>query len=111
DGVEHRQAEVLAAALARRHAADDLGAVVDHLLGVEGALGAGEALDDDLGVLVDQNAHCVSFVLRSPGKAAGRTREMMVPMGGAPGCASLARATDPPLRQPWPPRPPSSRRR
>jgi succinyl-CoA synthetase beta subunit len=37
--------------------ADDLGAVIEHLLGVEAALGAGEALDDDLGVLVDQNAH------------------------------------------------------
>src|SRR5690606_9495623 len=57
DGVEHGQAEVLGAALARGHAADDPGAVLDHLLGVEGALGAGEALDDDLGVLVDQNAH------------------------------------------------------
>src|SRR5690606_4785595 len=62
DGVEHRQAQVLGAALARRHAAHDLGAVLDHLLGVEGALGTGEALDDDLGVLVDQNAHSNSIL-------------------------------------------------
>src|SRR5690606_20706694 len=50
---------VLGAALARGHAADDLGAVVEHLLGVEGALLAGEALHDHLGVLVDQNAHVI----------------------------------------------------
>ena len=54
-GVEHRQFDVGGAALPRGHAADDLGAVIDHLLGVEGALRAGEALDDDLGVLVDQD--------------------------------------------------------
>ena len=38
------------AALARRHAADHPGAVGDRLLGMEGALRAGEALADDLGV-------------------------------------------------------------
>ncbi len=52
-GVEHRPVEVLLAALARRDAADQLGAVGDGLFGVEGALLAGEALADDLGVLVD----------------------------------------------------------
>src|SRR5690606_7227216 len=61
-GVEHRQAQVLGAALAGGHAAHDLGAVLDHPFGVEGALGAGEALDDDLGVLVDQNAHSNSIL-------------------------------------------------
>ena len=45
------------AALARRHAAHHLGAVGDRLLGMEGALRAGEALADDLGVLVDQDGH------------------------------------------------------
>ena len=45
------------AALAGRHAADDVGAVVDHFLGVEGADAAGEALDEDRGVLVDENCH------------------------------------------------------
>jgi hypothetical protein len=38
-------------------AADHLGAVGDRLLGVEGAVLAGEALADDLGVLVDQDGH------------------------------------------------------
>ena len=44
-------------ALARRHAADHLGAVGDRLLGMERALLAGEALADDFGVFVDENAH------------------------------------------------------
>ena len=46
-GVEHRQVEMLGAALARSDAADHLGAVGDRLLGVEGPLRAGEALADD----------------------------------------------------------------
>src|SRR5690606_36960235 len=54
---EHRQAQVGGAALAGGHVADHLGAVFDGLFAVEGALRAGEALADDLGVLVDQNAH------------------------------------------------------
>ena len=45
------------AALPGRDAADHPRAVGDRLLGVEGALRAGEALADDLGVLVDQNGH------------------------------------------------------
>ena len=59
DGVEHRHVGelgigMLGAALARRHAADDLRAVGQRLLGVERALAAGDALADDLGVLVDE---------------------------------------------------------
>src|SRR5690606_2262072 len=57
NGVEHRQAQVSGAALARRHTADHLGAVGNRLLSVEGTLGAGDALADYLGVLVDQDAH------------------------------------------------------
>ncbi|MNZ20484.1 hypothetical protein D3C78_375390 [compost metagenome] len=57
NGVEHRQAEVSGAALARGHAADHLGTVGNRLFGVEGTLTAGEALADHLGVFVDQNAH------------------------------------------------------
>jgi hypothetical protein len=57
DGVEHRQAEMRRAALARRDAADHLGAVGDRCFGMEGAVLAGEALADDLGVLVDQDGH------------------------------------------------------
>ena len=45
-GVENRPAFVRRAALARRHAADDGRAVGGRLLGVEGPLAAGEALDD-----------------------------------------------------------------
>ena len=45
--VEHRQAEMLLAAATRRNAADQLGAVSEALLGVEGALLAREALADD----------------------------------------------------------------
>ena len=56
-GVEDRQVEVLGAAFARRHAADHLRAIGDGLLGMEGPLRAGEALADDLGVVVDQYGH------------------------------------------------------
>ena len=55
--VEHRQVEMLRAAFARRDAAHHLGAVGDRLLGMEGALRAGEALADDLGVAIDQDRH------------------------------------------------------
>jgi hypothetical protein len=57
DRVEDRQVEMSRAAFARRHAADHPGAVGQGLLRVEGPLRAGEALADDLGVLVDQNRH------------------------------------------------------
>src|SRR3954447_11430423 len=56
-GVEHRQTEMCAAAFARRGPADHPGAVGDSLLGMEGAVLAGEALADDLGVLVNQDGH------------------------------------------------------
>src|SRR6202012_1546859 len=45
------------AAFTRRGAARHLGAIGDGLFGMEGALGAGEALADDLGILVDENGH------------------------------------------------------
>src|ERR687893_427936 len=38
-------------------AANDPGTIGQRLLGVEGALGAGDALGDDLGVLVDEDGH------------------------------------------------------
>ena len=56
-GVEHRQAQMRLPALARRDAADHLRAVGNRLFGMEGALLAGEALADDLGVFVDEDAH------------------------------------------------------
>jgi len=46
DGVEDGHAFELLAALARRHPPDHLGAVFDHLAGVEGTLAAGYALYD-----------------------------------------------------------------
>ncbi|MNY14753.1 hypothetical protein D3C86_1479410 [compost metagenome] len=53
------------AALGRVHAGDHLGAVVGQgLFGVEAAGLAGQALHDDLGVLVDENGHGALFVGR-----------------------------------------------
>src|SRR6185437_2993543 len=63
DGIEHRQAEVLLTPAPRRHATNELRAVGDGLLGMEGALLPGEALADHLGVLVDQNAHACKPLL------------------------------------------------
>ncbi|SPO56510.1 exported protein of unknown function [Pseudomonas sp. JV551A1] len=56
-GVEHWQAQVGGATLAWGYAADHLGAVGDGLFGVESTLRAGEALADDFGVFIDQDAH------------------------------------------------------
>src|SRR6185369_16542486 len=60
--VEHRQAQVLLAAATGGHPADELGAVGERLLGVKGALLAGEPLADDLGVAVYENAHALPFL-------------------------------------------------
>ena len=57
DGVEHREPSCTSPALARGHPADDVGAVLAHLLGVEGPGRAGDPLDDQLGVLSDEDAH------------------------------------------------------
>ncbi len=57
-GVEDRYALDVLAALARGDAGDHLGAVVAVAQPVEAALAAGQALDGDLGVLVDEDAHC-----------------------------------------------------
>ena len=45
------------AAFARRYTADKLRSIGQGLFTVQGALRAGEALADHLGVFVDQNAH------------------------------------------------------
>jgi hypothetical protein len=57
DRVEHRQADMQAAALARGDAPDQLGAVVERLFGVERALLAGEALANDLCGFVYKYTH------------------------------------------------------
>src|ERR1700761_2093782 len=48
---------MLRSAFAGRDAAHHLGAVGDRLFGMEGALGAGEALADDFGVAIDEDRH------------------------------------------------------
>src|SRR5579863_5005815 len=45
------------ATLAGRYAGDDFRAVVDHLLRVEAAFAAGEALDENARLFVDEDAH------------------------------------------------------
>ena len=57
DRVEDGEAKMDRAALARRHAAHEPGAVSHRLLGMESAVLAGEALGDDLGVGVDEDGH------------------------------------------------------
>src|SRR5690606_26443704 len=59
DGVVDGPVEVALPALAGRHARDDVRAVLHHLAGVERALLAGEALDDDAGVAVYEDGHGV----------------------------------------------------
>src|SRR5207253_5330021 len=65
DRVEHRPPQVLAAALPRRDAAHDVRAIGDHFPGVERPLVAGEALDDDPRLLVEQDAHAASPASRA----------------------------------------------
>ena len=57
DGVEDRHAVDLAALAAGGDAADDLGAVVEALAGQVDRLAAGDPLDDEGRVLVEQDAH------------------------------------------------------
>src|SRR5205807_8141942 len=56
-GVEHRRAFVHGAALAGGDTADGVGAVFAHLLGVERPRRAGEALNDQLRLLSNQDGH------------------------------------------------------
>src|SRR5205807_5510847 len=56
-GVEHRQVEVLGAALAPGDPADHPRAIGDRLLGMEGALRAGEALADHRRRRIDEDRH------------------------------------------------------
>ena len=56
-GIEYRQVEVFAAALARRHAAHHFRAVGNGLFRMERPLRACKALADNFGVFVDKNGH------------------------------------------------------
>ena len=109
-GIEHRQAQVLLAAAPGRHAADQLGAVGERLLGMEGALLAGEALADDPGVLVDQNAHACNLSCAQRDDLARRIRQILGRGDGEPALGEHRRA---PARR-WCPRgapPPAPSRR
>ena len=57
DGVEHGEPFVDRAPLAGRDAADDVRAVLAHLLGVERPGRAGDPLDDQLGLFSNENGH------------------------------------------------------
>src|SRR3546814_15003588 len=67
-------------ALAGRDAADHLRAVIERGLRMEAAGLPGHALGDDLGVLVDEDAHLISLSL-PPRRRPGSSRE------GGHGCA------------------------
>jgi hypothetical protein len=57
NGIKHRQIQMFCAAFARCYTANQFGAIGNGLFTVQGTLRPGETLADDLGVLVDQNAH------------------------------------------------------
>ena len=59
DGIKDWQAKVRAAPLAGSDTAHHVGAIIDHILSVEGADLSGEALDDDAGILMNMNGHAV----------------------------------------------------
>ncbi len=55
--IENRQVKMFAAALARRHAGHQAGAIGNSALAMKGALGAGNALANHLGIAVDEYGH------------------------------------------------------
>ena len=59
--IEHRHPVLGLTAFSRRDAGNDVGAILDHFLRVETADGSGNALDQNFGVFVDQNAHEATF--------------------------------------------------
>ena len=115
-GVEDRDALDVLAALAGRDAGDDLRAVALVPEAVEGALGAGQALDDELRLLVDDDRHQPASSLqqhlvgrrtRRPrsGRRAARGRARL-PLQSCPFARATARA-DGASRRSRPPRPSS----
>ncbi len=74
DGVEDRHAVHLAALAAGGDAADDLGAVVEALAGQVDRLAAGDALDDEGRLAVQQDAHAGSpWILATARPAASQS--------------------------------------
>src|SRR4249920_2417648 len=57
NSVEYGAFEMFCASLTRRYATDDVCAVFNHLLRVEGAFATGEALDDQASFFVHQDTH------------------------------------------------------
>src|SRR5262249_60250568 len=88
--VEHRQAKMGAAALTGRDTADHARAIGDRLLGMKGAIPAGEALADHLRILVDEDAHlfvltaCTIFCAASSRSSAEVTSRLDVAMMSLP---------------------------
>src|SRR5690606_1238799 len=81
DSIKHGQAEMGAAALARAHAAHNLGAVGYSLLGVKRALIARHALGNDFRVLIDENRHQASPFTALTTFSAASSRLSAVMMG------------------------------
>lgn len=65
NGCKDGQTQMLSAALLGRNAANELGAILQRLLAVEGALFAGESLADDARVAVQLQIHSRLVVLRA----------------------------------------------
>src|SRR5699024_6740838 len=89
------------AGLAGVHAADDGGAGGEHPLGVLHPLGAGHALDDDLGIGVQEDCHvCLSClsVARQLAAASSATRRAAPSMVST--CSSLGRLASARIRRP-----------
>src|ERR1700757_2296200 len=76
------------AAFAWRHTADHLGAVGDRLLGVEGALGAGDPLADHLGRGVDEDRHQAASLTAVTTFCAASARFSAVKIG-SPDCCRM----------------------
>jgi len=73
--VVHGHARLLLTSLARRDTSDDRGAILQHLPGMERALAAGDALHDDAGGTIHENAQ------RSASKEKHQSTRIQVPYG------------------------------
>src|SRR5258706_9844193 len=89
DAVEHRHAMHLRAALAGRDPGDDARAVLEHLLGVKRAVATRDALHDDPGRLVDEDAHDITSWAFS---IAVRTPSSMLVVAASPWSETIFRA-------------------
>src|SRR5208283_1386411 len=65
DSIKYRDALQVLPALAGGDAADNLGSVLSHGKGMEGAVPPGDSLHDDARVLADQDAHAYAFPARA----------------------------------------------